>query len=229
MTTYNWINTKGGSWNAAKNWSPAGGPTKDGTTFPAIGGYSIDTALFNTGSFKPYTVSGTGTGQHVTVTGDDVTFRNFSIANGGNGVYLTVNGGANVTVAAGSTFDLTGFFYNADDGSLSLDHAELTVHGTVKNGFLHINANGLLRVAGSAATVSGFDEHGQASGGNVDATATIDITGGGHLTNTFTTMAGTIEISGAGSTFQTNSLSYTSEVSAIGRIVGRMAQPWPAD
>ena len=135
-------------------------------------------------------------------------------------MYLTVNAGADATVAAGSVFDLTGFFYTATDGSLSLDHAELTVHGTVKKGFLQIGANGVLRVAGSAATVTGINEHGVTGGGNVDATATIEVSGGGHLTNTFLSMDGTIAITGDGSTFTTDSLSYDSETGSTGRIVG---------
>lgn len=220
MAIYSWINAKSGSWNTATNWSPAGGPTNDAMQYFPFSGTSIDTALFATGSSKPYSVRGSGLAQNVTVTGDKVTFRNFSIANDYNGVFLTVNGGADVTVAAGSVFDLTGNFYNADDGDLKLDHAELTVHGTLKNGFLQIGANGLLRVAGPSATVVGISEHDLFYGGDVDATATIDISGGGHLTNTFFNMNGTIAISGAGSTFSTNTLSYESETTATGRIVG---------
>ena len=219
MATYSWNNAKSGSWNTATNWSPTGVPINDGPYIP-FSGSSIDTALFATGSSRPYSVSGNGLAQNVTVTGDRVTFRNFSIANDYNGVFLTVNGGADMTVAAGSVFDLTGNFYNADDGALKLDHAVLTVHGTIQNGFLQIGPDALLLVAGPSATVSGINEHDLTSGGDVDVTAVIGISGGGHLTNTFSNMAGAIVISGAGSTFTTNSVSYESETTATGRIIG---------
>jgi hypothetical protein len=104
-TTYDWRRAVSGSWNTADNWIPRGGPQ---VAENEAGLTSFDPAVFATGSTAPYTVSGYGIAQSMTVAHDHVTFNNFRFENPGGDerIFFTVNSGAVVTVAPGSDIDL---------------------------------------------------------------------------------------------------------------------------
>ena len=103
MTTASWVSPTGGSWNPGADWNPTGGPRSVASLF---GPYSMDTALFATGSTRSYLVTGNGNAQTVDVSGDHVTFQDFTFRNSAVGAGIVIEDGARVTVAATSNFVL---------------------------------------------------------------------------------------------------------------------------
>jgi hypothetical protein len=180
---------------------------------------SEDTAIFDTGSNKKYTVTGSGSAYNVTVSGDAVTFSNFTVSNNSHGVEFDVENSANVTISSNSSLNLYGFFYTGHEGTFNIQQGStVTVNGTVSAGYLGIA--GTLNISGNGASVSGLLYHDAAYGGSDSAGSTINITNGGSLYGPFNSINGTINIDGSGSVFNSGGSAYWHELNASGLITG---------
>ena len=139
MTTYSWKSAVSGSWNTPTSWTMAN-VTPGSATVPAAAsnGVSLDTVNFATGSATAYTVTGTAHA-HILDIPDKVTFNNFSLSNYYAGVDINLAAGANVTVGAGSSFDLSYLYLDGGSGGISVAaNSNLTVNGTIANGTVTI-------------------------------------------------------------------------------------------
>ena len=223
MAVYSWKSAVSGSWNTPSNWTPSGGPQLNpglSSFLAGSTGATTDTANFTTGSNKAYVVNGTARAYTLNIS-DSVTFNNFSLSNGFEGVRVNLNAGANASIGTGSALKLTGYFYSGTDGSLNVAaRSVLNDYGSVSGGFL--NVAGTLNVSGRSATVSGINNHDQPFGGTLSKGGIINVTNGGSLTNSFFAMDGTINISGAASTYSMTGVSWFphTAVATDGRING---------
>ena len=133
---------------------------------------------------------------------------------------MNLNAGADVSIGTGSAFNLYGYFEIATAGSLNIAaRSVLNDHGSISGGFL--NVAGTLNVSGHGATAVGILERGAPVGGTLGKGGVINVTNGGSLTDTFDTMDGTINVSGAASTYMTGiGVSPPPAVASDGRING---------
>lgn len=193
MATFAWKKAINGAWTDGTKWTPGGGPQPVSDP-ESVWQLPSGDALFNTGSSKAYTVSGSGTAGTVTVSHDRVTFDRFTFQNPAS-ADLIINSGSSVTVTASSSFGLAG--HDWFGGSLDVDHATLTVHGyagTGTGGSITLGPNAVLNVSGSGATVET-----SVDALSVDPTASIALTKGGHLYSSGE-IDGSVSVSGNGST-----------------------------
>jgi hypothetical protein len=191
MSTGTWISAIGGSWNAAADWNPVGGPQSAQTI---LGPYSTDTALFATGSTKPYRVTGNGIAQMVVVSGDHVTFQDFTFRNAPIGAGLVVEQGARVTIAENSAFVLI----NHDafgSGPLTVNNATLNVEGRVTGLFGSVTTDGHVIISGPQASLAPM----VVPALTFDATSTVTVVGGAKFTDVGDAIAGRVMVGGIGS------------------------------
>lgn len=192
MTNYNWASAKSGSWTTASDWSPYGSPSQTTTgIFPG----SVDTATFATGSHRAYTVTGRGIATSITVTGDHVTFSDFGFENDASGASMTVNGGASVTVAAGSHLSLV----NHDmfgGGRLTVDHASVLDQGSIVGFGIGLTNGASFTLSGPNALFSYLLAPGAIS---IDASSSLSILDGKVFSMLGDSVQGTVDVAGSGS------------------------------
>ena len=186
MATYNWASAVSGDWYSSSNWSPNGGPV----TVPPFdsnpyGPEVTDSAVFDTGSKKPYTVTGGGPAVSLTVAHDNVTFANIRGGDGLGQSTFNVDEGARVTLAANSAIVMNGRF-GGNDGTLSVNDATFIDKGIV-NADLDFGKGARIVVDGPKAVMGGATseldkgsvltiEHGGsfADGGTIYGTVNLD-------------------------------------------------------
>ena len=191
MADYQWAASSGGSWNTATNWNPPGGPQGRATPF---GRNSADTAEFATGSQTAYSVSGNGDGASIAVTHDLVTFAGFAF-NNSSGSALTVTGGAQVTIADGSTVFLVQH-NGAPAGSIVVEGGSiLIISGSV-------SAAGMQVTGGSHVALSGAGASLKLNGAvTLDATSSLSVIEGATFTTAAAGLLGSVVV-GNGSTLE---------------------------
>ncbi|HTR16779.1 MAG TPA: hypothetical protein VMI52_07080 [Acetobacteraceae bacterium] len=179
---YRWVNTKGGAWTDAGNWSPAGGPPHPISLSPGAPPIIDGDATFATGFKGSYTVTGTAVSPTITVDGDQVVFSNFQTSYlFQQAASLRVIHGGSATFSTSATFDATG---HESELGLSADGGTVIVHGTFI-GAVEVGAGGRLDISGNGATVrSMFADLSVKAGGR------IDIEQGGSLSAAGTVASG---------------------------------------
>ena len=190
MAVYNWASAKSGSWNTALKWSPGGGPA---VLTGVNGPYSMDSAVFATGSHRAYTVSGNAVANGLTVTGDHVTFQDFKLGNA-FGASMTVTGGAYVTISADSVIGLGS--HDGAGGTLTIDDSTVVVYGGT-------GGSGAILKDGAQLIASGVSQYPQLSfeiENSVDASSSITIENGAKFITRGDGIAGQLNVTGAGST-----------------------------
>lgn len=156
----NWINTSGGNWFDAANWSPAGVPGGgDAVTITNNGTYSVvvSTGIVSTAVF---TIGG-GTGKQTLIYGSTTAFTSLPLTNStvlANGVLMITNRGAvgSLTVKPGGElrFDLGPAMqlYSlaiTNQGTLTLAGGSMQVGGT------YITNSGLFQIIGDTGLAYG--------------------------------------------------------------------------
>ena len=210
MSVFNWKNPTSGSWTSAAHWAPGSVPGADGVADGTVPVSDAD-VIFATGSQRSYSVTGHGMSNSMTVTGDHVTFTNFSNSNNGFGGSLAIDQHADVTLAANSSVD-----YIAHDGigggTISVSSALLMDHGSITAASGSVTGHGMLEIAGSGATAETLTGVAIAKGGR------MLVADGAHY-SAITYMGvpedidGTLTIRGADSSAQVVTLSGTGVVS----------------
>jgi hypothetical protein len=205
VTEYNWKSAISGNWNTGKDWSPTGGPALSSISFGTFDVlYSKDSALFATGSNKAYTITGAALAKSLTVSHDTVNFANFNFSDydyQGTPPTMTVDNGGDVTVGAGSDISLADSIYDAPyssiDGTLSVKHAQLTVHGIIA-AEPDIANGGVVTVSGSAAQLVSFTNYrfGFTEYGVIAKGGTLNVANGGSVTGGFKSVDGAINLTG---------------------------------
>jgi hypothetical protein len=202
VAVYDWKSAVSGNWSTAKDWTPTGGPTLVATTnYPYNQLVSEDSAVFDTGSNRAYTVSGIAHAKSLTVSSDKVTFNNFTFSNDdgtGFAPTVTVENNADVTISAASTvslFDGYGGSPFNDSGVLRVSNAELTIHGAV-NSQIDIAANGTVTVSGSEAQLAVYvGDDINAHYGSVEKGGVLNVKDGGSVTGQLSSVDGTVNLS----------------------------------
>jgi hypothetical protein len=130
VTQYSWKSAVSGDWQNPANWSPYGGPFGPAPPPAPFGGTTADTTVFDTGSKRPYVVSGGGQAASLTVSHDTVTFTDFFGGDGYGQSTFNVDDRATVTLAAGSGIQMIGHFEYID-GTVNVWDASFIDKGSV--------------------------------------------------------------------------------------------------
>jgi hypothetical protein len=190
ISTANWVNSTGGDWDTAANWSLNGVPSSqtDASILVVGGNHTVTSAL----SRDVYSVQA-GAGVILDITSGTFTLaEGTSTAGGGSGT----NAGT-VKVGAGATFDISGVFDNDTTGVLSAAAAGAIVDlkgATISAGKVSIAAGATLEATGGGSLASTI------AGSTVTDVGTLLATGGTTLTLQNTTVnatGGMIEASDA--------------------------------
>ena len=204
MTTKNWSHFTGSAaWSTGGDWTPTGAPTAaDG-----------DTAVFDSGTDATYAVTGNGSAEDVTVTGDTVTFTGtINVEDDPSGSILDIKGGGTLTLASAARLDSQAY---VEVGS-NTDFTAGTLHivGQSESGGAAIGDGGAgtATVSGSGAKFSttayffvGTGASGSLNvddGGNASTTGTFDI--GSYMGST--AASGSVVVNGTGSTLSASVL-----------------------
>jgi T5SS/PEP-CTERM-associated repeat protein len=187
--TFDWIDTAGGLFNDAANWSPAGGPPSDET----------ELALFDLNNTYTVFFESSVTNDHVSVDNGNVTF-----ALGGETYSLQDNGlGARalqIANVAGQTGRLT-----LSNGTLSILVGDLDVASSSAGiGFLTIGDDAILNGRQASVGVNGVGTMTINNGGRYISTDAFSVGGGGFLSPS--PGNGTLAVTGSGSSLSSGAL-----------------------
>ncbi|HEV2391110.1 MAG TPA: hypothetical protein VG146_01970, partial [Verrucomicrobiae bacterium] len=179
-TTYTWVNTAGGNWSVAANWSPAAVPgPADTANITTPGTYTVTNSTDNL-SVANLTVGGaSGVQTFQLATTRSFTATNGAVANNGAiiltagailaGAFTVANGGllttvnttaqlpanSSITVNAGGTFNLgaqlSDFGGITNAGTINVTNANFT-----QPGYLVIQSGGIMRIWGGGGTAGFF-------------------------------------------------------------------------
>ena len=207
MVQYSWLSAVSGEWNDPSNWSPHGGPFGPAPSPAPFGGTTADTAVFDTGSRKGYTVSGGGQAASVTVSHDTVTFTDFAGGDSYGQSTFNVDDGATVTLAAGSDVQMLGHFATVD-GTVHVDRATFIDKGVVL-GNLDFGAGARVFVNGPSAVM--------ASASSVLAAGSVlTVENGGAYSSSENIVNGIVRVDGSTSIFGGSTVVSNGGVMALG-------------
>jgi hypothetical protein len=202
MSTYTWKSAVNGSWNDPTLWDPAGGPVASNTGSD-INDTSLDTALFNTGSTTPYTISGVGHALVFHVAHDSVIFDNFNFRNSPGtstqpAAVLSVTDGANVLLSPSADVELFGASTNSRDlfGPIMVNNATLLVQGTLL-GTLDIQNQGVITVASAGKLTSPAYLRFPEALAVIEAGGTLNVQAGAVVNADLKDLSGTFNVDGA--------------------------------